>query len=91
MSQVLDIARNELVACGLDAVSAELAALCMLGALEARGFRLSPAAPTRGMVSASMAAMGPRAGRPWVNSTRVKHRLRLEAALAAAPDWRPQP
>lgn len=86
---VLSITGRELEACGLDAVAAGLVAVAVLGALHRAGFRLVPMEPTRHMVSASIDALGPPTGRPWIHSTRVKHRLRLAAALSAAPQVLP--
>ena len=89
MTAAINHARRELEACGLDLVSAELVAIAVLGALRRAGFRIVHRDPTRAMVSASMAALGPREGRTWIHSTRVKHRMRLSAAIAAAEDGLP--
>ena len=89
MSAVVDIVGRELEACGLDPVPAGLVAVAVLGALHRAGFRVVPMMSTRCMVSASIDALGPPAGRAWISSTRLKHRLRLDAALAAAPSVLP--
>ncbi|WP_029554789.1 hypothetical protein [Xanthobacter sp. 91] len=89
MSPVASIAARELEACGLDPVAAWLVAVAVLGALRRAGFRPVPVEPTRRMVVASMDALGPPTGRPWIRSTRVKHRRRLTAAISAAPEVLP--
>lgn len=59
----------------------------LLEDLDAAQWRLVPIAPTRDMVSASMAAMRKhRKGAGWVPD-KLKHRWRLAAGIEAAPRW----
>ena len=55
--------------------------------IEAKGFRIVPEVPSAAMVQASRSAMDDaRQREAWVHD-KTKHKWRLRAAIAAAPEW----